>query len=149
MIPKNGGINMCIEEYNKSMADENILKNTIEEFNECLDKIRLEMQSKTLESPLWLHTEIEFNSNNELNLKFHFHEVIVAEFYSEKEKRVTKTIKKGECTQAVIYREVLGWCEELEIVIEKQGDIISEANKIRLKDIIEKFTLTCMEFLSG
>ena len=140
---------MCIEEYNKSMADENILKNTIEEFNECLDKIRLEMQSKTLESPLWLHTEIEFNSNNELNLKFHFHEVIVAEFYSEKEKRVTKTIKKGECTQAVIYREVLGWCEELEIVIEKQGDIISEANKIQLKDTIEKFTLTCMECLSG
>ena len=75
---------MCIEEYNKSMADENILKNTIEEFNKCLDKIRLEMQSKTLESPLWLYTEIEFNSNNELNLKFHFHEVIVAEFYSEK-----------------------------------------------------------------
>ena len=107
------------------------------------------MQSKTLESPLWLYTEIEFNSNNELNLKFHFHEVIVAEFYSEKEKRVTKTIKKGECTQAVIYREVLGWCEELEIVIEKQGDIISEANKIQLKDIIEKFTLTCMECLSG
>lgn len=140
---------MCIEEYNKSMADENILKNTIEEFNKCLDKIRLEMQSKTLESPLWLYTEIEFNSNNELNLKFHFHEVIVAEFYSEKEKRVTKTIKKGECTQAVIYREVLGWCEELEIVIEKQGDIISEANKIQLKDIIEKFTLTCMECLSG
>ena len=140
---------MCIEEYNKSMADENILKNTIEEFNKCLDKIRLEMQSKTLESPLWLYTEIEFNSNNELNLKFHFHEVIVAEFYSEKEKRVTKTIKKEECTQAVIYREVLGWCEELEIVIEKQGDIISEANKIQLKDIIEKFTLTCMECLSG
>ena len=140
---------MCIEEYNKSMADENILKNTIEEFNKCLDKIRLEMQSKTLESPLWLYTEIEFNSNNELNLKFHFHEVIVAEFYSEKEKRVTKTIKKGECTQAVIYREVLGWCEELEIVIEKQGDIISEANKIQLKDIIEKFTLTCMDCLSG
>lgn len=141
---------MC-KEYNEVMADENIemLKNIIKEFNSCLEEIRREIQSKTVESPLWLFTEIEFNSNNELNLKFHFHEVIVAEFYSEKEKQVTKTIKKGECTQAVIYREVLGWCEELEIVIEKQGDIISEANKIRLKDIIEKFTLTCMEFLSG
>ena len=140
---------MCIEEYNESMADENILKNTIEELNECLDKIRIEMQSKTLESPLWLHTEVEFNSNNELNLKFHFHKVIVAEIYSEKEKRVTKTIKKGDCTQAVIYREVLGWCEDLQMLVEKQGNIVSDANKIHLKDIIEKFTLICVDFLSG
>ena len=139
---------MCIE-YSKEMADENIFKNTIKEFNECLDKIRLEMQSKTLESPLWLHTEIEFDSNKELNLKFHFHEVIVEDFFSEKEQKVTKTLKKGDCTQAVIYREVLGWCEELQMVIEKQENIVSDANKIQLKDIIEKFTLISMECLSG
>ena len=62
---------MC-KEYNEVMADENIemLKNIIKEFNICLEEIRREIQSKTVESPLWLFTEIEFNSNNELNLKF-------------------------------------------------------------------------------
>ena len=53
---------MC-KEYNEVMADENIemLKNIIKEFNICLEEIRREIQSKTVESPLWLFTEIEFN----------------------------------------------------------------------------------------
>ena len=56
---------MC-KEYSEVMADENIemLKNIIKEFNICLEEIRREIQSKTVESPLWLFTEIEFNSNN-------------------------------------------------------------------------------------